>query len=89
MTDDKRLQRRIDKQREEESRWLQKVLFSLSKAREAREKLTELSGEALNPLITLDNGSQIELDKLESIIEGRVDDLMDGLGRGVYGRRKG
>ncbi len=89
MTDDKRLLRRIDKQREEESRWLQKVLFSLSKAREAREKLTELSGEELNPLITLDDGSQIELDKLESIIEGRVEDLMDGLGRGVYGRRKG
>lgn len=89
MTDDKRLQRRIDKQREEESRWLQKVLFSLSKAREAREKLTDLSGEELNPLITLDDGTQIELDKLESIIEGRVEDLMDGLGRGVYGRRKG
>lgn len=89
MTDDKRLQRRIDKQREEESRWLQKVLFSLSKAREAREKLTDLSGEELNPLITLDDGSRFELDKLESIIEGRVEDLMDGLGRGVYGRRKG
>lgn len=89
MTDDKRLQGRIDSQREEESRWLQKVLFSLSKAREAREKLIELSGEELNPLITLDDGSQIELDKLESIIEGRVEDLMDALGRGVYGRRKG
>lgn len=90
MTDqaEKRLQRRIDKQREEESRWLQKVLFALSKAREAREKLVELSGEELNPLITLDDGTQIELDKLERIIEGRVDDLMDALGRGVYGRRK-
>ena len=88
MTDDKRLQRRIDKQREEESRWLQEVLFSLSKSREAREKLTELSGEELNALITLDDGTQIELDKLESIIEGRIDDLMDSLGRGVYGRRK-
>lgn len=88
MTDDKRLLRRIDKQREEESRWLQKVLFSLGKAREAREKLTELSGEELNPLITLDDGTQIELDKLESIIEGRVEDLMDALGQGVYGRRK-
>jgi len=89
VTDDKRLQGRIDKQREEESRWLQKVLFSLSKAREAREKLTELSGEELNPLFTLESGSQIELDKLERIIEGRVEDLMDALGRGVYGRRKG
>ncbi|MBW3667264.1 MAG: hypothetical protein KY394_06690 [Actinobacteria bacterium] len=90
MTDkaDKRLLRRIDKQREEESRWLQKVLFALSKAREAREKLTELSGEELNPLITLDDGTQVELDKLGSIIEGRVDDLMDALGRGAYGRRK-
>lgn len=85
---DKRLLRRIDKQREEESRWLQKVLFALSKAREAREKLTDLSGEELNPLITLDDGTQVELDKLGSIIEGRVDDLMDALGRGAYGRRK-
>lgn len=85
---DRRLLRRIDKQREEESRWLQKVLFALSKAREAREKLTDLSGEELNPLITLDDGTQVELDKLGSIIEGRVDDLMDALGRGAYGRRK-
>ena len=67
---------------------MQKVLFASSKAREARGKLTELSGEELNPLITLDDGTQIELDKLESIIEGRVDDLMDALGQGVYGRRK-
>lgn len=79
-------QRKIAKQREDEARWLQKVLFDLSKARDAREKLVETSNEDLNPLITLDDGTQVPLDKLEEIIQKRVDDLRDTLGQGSYNR---
>lgn len=86
MTDDKRLQRKIDKQRETEARWLQKMLFALSKAKEAREKLAD-TGVEVNPLVTLDDGTQVSLDDLDEIVNKRVDYLMDALGQGTYGRR--
>ncbi len=84
--EERRRQRKIVKQREDEARWLQKVLFDLSKARDAREKLVETSNEDLNPLITLDDGTQVPLDKLEQIIQKRVGDLRDSLGQGSYNR---
>lgn len=87
MTDQRRLQRKIDKQREIEARWLQKMLFALSKAREARVKLSETTGEDLNPLITLDDGTQLSLDALEDVVNKRVESLMDSLGQSTYGRR--
>jgi phage shock protein A len=83
----RRLQRKIDKQRETEARWLQKMLFALSKAKEAREKLADATGEELNPLIELDDGTQVSLDALDEIVNKRVEALMDALGQGVYGRR--
>lgn len=86
LTDARRLQRKIDKQREVEARWLQKMLFAMSKAKEARVKLAETSDEDLNPLVTLDDGTQISLDTLEDVVGKRVESLMDSLGQGVYGR---
>jgi hypothetical protein len=83
---ERRRLRKITKQREDEARWLQKVLFDLSKASDAREKLVETTDEELNPLITLDDDTQIPLDKLEEIIQKRVDDLRDSLGQGAYNR---
>lgn len=85
---EKRLQRQINNHRENEARWLQKVLFATGKARDAREKLAEATNEQLNPLITLDSGDQIPLDTLEEIIQKRVDDLNTSLGRGVYTKKR-
>lgn len=85
---DKRNDRQVNKHRDSEARWLQKVLFSLGKARDARSKLADAAGEDLNPLITLDDGTQIPLDTLEEIIKKRVDALMEALGRNIYGIRK-
>lgn len=85
---EKRLLRQIDNHRENEARWLQKVLFATGKARDAREKLAAATNEQLNPLITLDNGDQIPLDTLQEIIQKRVDDLNVSLGRGVYTKKK-
>lgn len=84
--EERRQLRKISKQREDEARWLQKVLFDLSKARDAREKLVEATKEDLNPLITLDDDTQVPLDKLEEIIQKRVDDLRESLGQGSYNR---
>lgn len=86
MTDARRLQRKIDKQRETEARWLQKMLFAMSKAREAREKLADVTGEDLDPLVTLEDGTKLTLSTLEDVVEKRVESLMDTLGQGVYGR---
>lgn len=83
---ERRRERKIAKQREDEARWLQKVLFDLSKARDAREKLVEVTNEDLNPLITLDDGTRVPLDKLEEIIQKRVDALREALGQGSYNR---
>ncbi len=81
-------ERRINKYRESEARWLQKVLFAVGKAREAREKLAEARGDDLNPLITLDDGTQLPLDTLEEVIHKRVEALMQALGRNLYGPRR-
>jgi hypothetical protein len=83
VTDDPRQQRKIDKQKDSEARWLQKMLFAAGKAREAREKLAEVTGDDLNPLITLSDGTKVPLDTIEEIVQKRVDSLMDALGRTV------
>ncbi len=81
MAVDTRTERKIDKQKDSEARWLQKMLFAAGKAREAREKLVEVSGDDLNPLITLDDGTKVPLDLIEEIVQKRVETLMDDLGR--------
>lgn len=86
--DEKRRQRRVDKYRESESRWLQKILFNLGKARQAREQLAEATGERLAPLIELDDGTVVDLDGLETQIESRVEALMDALGQRYRGARR-
>jgi hypothetical protein len=88
LTDERRLERQINGYRESEARWLQKVLFATAKASEARMKLSEATNENLNPLITLDDGTSLPIDKLESVIQKRVDDLMDALGQGQYNRKR-
>lgn len=87
MSSDQRRERQIQKYRDDEARWLQKVLFSLGKARETREKLAAAKADDLNPLITLDDGKQIPLDTLEEIIQKRVAFLMEALGRTIRGPR--
>ncbi len=78
---DARTQRQIDRYRESEARWLQKMTFASGKARAARQKLSDLVEEDLNPVIVLDDGTQVPLDTLEEIIAKRVDTLMKALGR--------
>ena len=84
MAADKQLQRRIDRQLQSESRWLQKVIFALGKAKQAREKLSEIQGEKPAPLITLDDGTKVPLDDLEKVIQARVEELMAALGQGLH-----
>jgi hypothetical protein len=79
--EEKALQRKIDKQRENEARWLQKMLFASGKAQEARTNLSEIRSEDLDPIITLEDGTELPLSVLDDIVKKRVDDLMEALGR--------
>lgn len=73
--------KKVERQIESESRWLQKVRFALLKAREARAKHAEITGSRLDPLIVLDDGTRVPLDRLEEIIDARVRHLMEELGQ--------
>jgi len=70
---------------QDESRWLQKTLFALHKARQTRTKIAEVRDETLNPLITLEDGTAIPLDTLDDVIRERVEFLRKELGQGVHG----
>ncbi len=83
MTTDAATQRKIDKQRDAEARWLQKMVFASGKAQEAREKLNEIRDEELDPVITLDDGTELPLSTLDEIIAKRVEFLMEALGRRI------
>ena len=78
---DARTKRKITRNLESESRWLQKTLFALGKAREARTKVAEAKGEKLKPLATEVEG-KVSLDALEEIIRERVDEVREELGEG-------
>jgi hypothetical protein len=82
---DKRTQRKLERQMQDESRWLQKTLFALDKARVVRAKISETRGEDLNPLITLEDGTSITIDALDDVIRERVEFLRKELGQGVHG----
>lgn len=83
----KQLQRRIDKQLDSEARWLQKMLFALGKSIDARDKLAEITGDAPETIIVMEDGTEVDLKSLAESVQTRVDQLMDALGTSQYGRR--
>ncbi|MEX1005164.1 MAG: hypothetical protein WD990_01160 [Acidimicrobiia bacterium] len=83
-TVDRQTQRKLDRLRETESRWLQKAAFALGKTREAREKLSDALAEQLDPVVTLDDGTTVSLDEVEEKLRERVETLRSGLGEGNF-----
>jgi hypothetical protein len=53
-----RRRRRLEQNLQKEARWLQKTIFSLRKARDARSKVVDVDGKPLTPLVSVD-GIQI------------------------------
>lgn len=82
MTIDNRTQSKIDRQLQSESRWLQKVVFALGKAREARGKLSEITGDQPDPVKI--RRSTVSLGELEGALQDRVKDVMAELGQGIH-----
>ncbi len=81
---DRQAQRKLDRIREEESRWLQKAAFALGKTREERAKLADTLAEPLDPIIILDDGTTVTLDEIETQLRRRVDALRASLGEGNF-----
>lgn len=81
MTVSKQQQRKIERLLQNESRWLQKVLFAVGKTREAREKLAEAKGGKLDNLIVLKGGKKVSLEDLEEALHERVVENMTALGQ--------
>lgn len=77
MTDrDKRL---LMKAMQSESTWLQKALFALQKAADARSTVAEISGEDLGELRAPAKGKWAKMSDFQSALEVRVSDIMDDL----------
>lgn len=78
-----RERRRLEQNLQKEARWLQKTIFSLRKARDARDNVVDVNGEALRPLVSFEN-TDIPIDTLEELIDERVGQIRDELGTGNY-----
>jgi hypothetical protein len=85
LTDNRRRNRREIRQLSSESTWLQKALFALQKADEAREKVAEYRGEDAPAFVLSVGRKKIEVEEFEEAIEGRIRELLDE----VRERRRG
>ena len=77
MNDRKRMQRREIRLIQRESTWLQKALFALGKAEEAREALAELKGDEPETFQITVEGRDVSLEGLEDALDGRIQKLME------------
>ncbi|UCC24668.1 MAG: hypothetical protein JSU98_13160 [Gemmatimonadales bacterium] len=77
MTD--RNKRLLMKAMQNESTWLQKALFALAKAEDARTTLAELSDEKVEELRAPAKGKYAPLSAFRDTLEGRVSALMEDL----------
>jgi hypothetical protein len=84
VSDEKRLQRREIRLIQRQSTWLQKALFALGKAEEAREDLGQLQGKRPAGFQLSVEGREVSVDALEDALEERIRELMEV----VRGRRR-
>lgn len=77
MNDDRRRYRRETQLLSSESAWLQKALFALQKAEDAREKLTESRGDEDAPFHLFPDGSTLVLEDIQEGLENRIRELLD------------
>jgi hypothetical protein len=74
---ERRRKRREIRALQREATWLQKMLFALNKADEARDRRTELAGEEPPESTSIEvAGQAVSFDDLQDAIQLRVDTLM-------------
>ena len=77
MSDKKKTRRLLLKAMQSESTWLQKALFALNKAEDARESLAELMDEELEPVMVGAGKTAVSLSEIGEALENRVSSLME------------
>ena len=77
MADERRKNRLEIRQLSSESTWLQKALFALQKADEAREKLAEMRGSDDSDFELTLGRKKLLVDDFEEAIENRIRELLD------------
>lgn len=79
MVDDKRQLRKERRLVQSESRWMQKALFALNKAEDAREKLAKTREENGDTAVVNIGGNDLSIDALRTAIQDRVETLAEVL----------
>lgn len=79
MVDDKRQLRKERRLVQSESRWMQKALFALNKAEDAREKLAKTRQEDGDAAVVNIGGNDLSIDALRAAIQERVETLAEVL----------
>jgi hypothetical protein len=75
MSDDRRQQRREIRHLKNESIWLQKALFALRKAEDAREQLADVRDEEAVSYAFPVGGREVKLEDLEESLDQRIEGL--------------
>jgi hypothetical protein len=77
-SEEQRKKRREIRALQREATWLQKILFGLNKAEEARDVVSELRGEdAPGPRTFQVDGNAISLDAMADALQDRVEELLE------------
>jgi hypothetical protein len=84
LNDDRRRQRRETRILQDESVWLQKALFALRKAADARERLSDLRDEEAEPYALVVDDRGVAMEAIEDALEERIERLI----RNVRERRR-
>ena len=79
MVDDKRQLRKERQLVQSESRWMQKALFALNRAEDAREKLAKTRQEEGDATVVNIGGQDLSIDALRAAIQERVETLAEVL----------
>ena len=77
MSDEKRRKRREIRALQREATWLQKVLFGLGKAHEAREKFGDARGKEADPLVLEMEDGPLPVEAIEEALESRIQELLE------------
>jgi hypothetical protein len=74
--DERRRQRKEIQLQQSESVWLQKALFALRKAEDAREKLADTREEKVEPYILESQNGDLSLESIQDALEEKVKFLL-------------
>ena len=77
MATDRRQRRKEIKLLSNESAWLQKALFALQKAEDARERLADARGEEDVEFVLELDGNELSVEEFQEAMEGRIKFLLD------------